>query len=122
MDQIIAALRDNAVLVNLATFFAGLLLGHRFNVFRDKRIEYNAAISPVREMLLKDRDYPSPMDKYPSIVDIDRIEPYLWRRQRRALGAALDQYAACRKEQLRQNPDTGSVSFADRITSILSRR
>jgi hypothetical protein len=33
------------------SFFSGAYVGHRFNLFRDKRKEFNSAASPIRKIL-----------------------------------------------------------------------
>ncbi|EOF5040211.1 hypothetical protein ACK1M2_001729 [Providencia rettgeri] len=58
MHEIVSVISDNltikiilAALWTAISFFAGAYVGHRFNLFRDKRKEFNSAASPIRKIL-----------------------------------------------------------------------
>jgi len=55
-----------AALVSLLTFFLGLILGHWLAIVRDKRKEFNKAVTPVRNWLLRAKDSPNPSTRWPS--------------------------------------------------------
>jgi len=71
------------VLLNLLTFFAGLFLGNRLALGRDKRKEFNEAAMPIRSWLLKEAENPSPYSRPPSTVEVDTFTNCLppWKRK-----------------------------------------
>ena len=49
-----------AALISLASFLFGVLMGHRFNLWRDRRNEFKKHVEPIILRLLTDRENPSP--------------------------------------------------------------
>lgn len=54
-----------AIAISTITFLVGLIAGNWLAIGRDRRKEFNAAIGPLRAMLLKERDIPSPVSPRP---------------------------------------------------------
>ncbi|EUD08598.1 hypothetical protein [Providencia alcalifaciens] len=59
MHEVVSVISDNltikiilAAIWTAVSFLAGAYVGHRFNLFRDKRNEFNDACRPAREILM----------------------------------------------------------------------
>ena len=81
-----------ASIVSILTFLVGLIVGHRFALFRDKRKEFNDAAAPIRFWaieLQKPKHFPAPK---PQDFEIDTFLQHLSGRQRKAFNAFLQEY------------------------------
>lgn len=87
------------------SFLAGLFLGHRLAIGRDKRREFNDAALPIREWLLKEIE--SVGWRRPSEIEIDTFEACLSAWQRRRFVAALQAYRSEFTAQTRQDGSGG---------------
>lgn len=97
-------------LVSALTFLLGFSLGHWLAFARDKRKEFNEAVTPTRGWLLKAKDSPSPFTRWPSEQEIDRFTHYLWPWQRRAFFRHLRCYKEMHESQQVQD-SIGEVSY-----------
>lgn len=70
------------VLLNLVMFLAGLLVGNRLAIGRDKRKEFNETAQPIRAWILREVEQPSPYTPRPNTVEIDAFISNLpfWKR------------------------------------------
>jgi hypothetical protein len=100
------------VLVGLFTFAAGLFLGHRLSLGREKRKEFNEAVQPVRTFFLAESESPSPHRKWPSQSEFDLLLQVMspWHR-RRFLKAQEGFHGAKRSAEV-QN-ELGEVLYSD---------
>lgn len=57
--------------MSLLTFFVGLLAGHRLQLARDRRKEFNKAAAPVRAWILKQIESPCFMKKQLTTEELD---------------------------------------------------
>jgi len=75
-------LKDNVPIISLMTFFLGLFLGNRLSIGRDKRKEFNAIAEPIRVILFKEKQNPTPYTKGIDDIDIFKLRELLplWRR------------------------------------------
>jgi hypothetical protein len=112
LDALAAIAKDSPIVFNGLSFVAGVYLGHRIALSRDKRQEFNRAVDPIRERLLRDIARPSWWVHIPTAIEIDRFEHLMlpWRRNamRRALGRLRDRH----REQERRTP-SGDSYYAD---------
>lgn len=81
-------------LINLLSFFFGFLAGHRLEVARERRREFNAAVTPLRDYVLNEMNQPySLLSRHPTVIQVDAFEcclPWYWRSGfRRAWNAQL---------------------------------
>ena len=84
---------------SFVTFLLGLLLGHRFALFRDIRKELNELITPVRAELAAEANNPSPFRRGISRHDADTIAARLhWPARHRFL-QACEQYWKAKEDQ-----------------------
>jgi|SRR5690348_4907731 len=72
----------NTGLVGFVTFLLGLLLGNWLAIGRDRRKEFNEAVTPIRIWLLRAKDNESPCTPWPPREIFDRFLHYLrpWQR------------------------------------------
>lgn len=94
------------------SFALGLLLGHWLSIDRERRKEFNSAVAPVREWLLREMHAPSPYSQPPTSAQLDEFQHYLsplgrWRFQR--VWAAQKRVRA----QLEVRDDAGQVFYSD---------
>lgn len=101
----------NALLLNLLTFFLGLLLGNWLAIGRDRRREFNEAVLPIRKWLLTDVDSPSPYTQWPSAIEIDTFTACLPAWKRSGFRKAIERHRAAHENQSRN--ESGSVRYAD---------
>ena len=100
------------VLVGLFTFAAGLLLGHRLSLGREKRKEFNEAVEPVRAFFLAESESPSAYRKRPSQAEFDFLLQVMspWRRRR--FRSALDVFYSAKFSAEVRN-ELGEVLYGD---------
>ena len=69
-------------IINFLIFFLGLFLGHRLNLGRELRKEFNDAAIPIRKWILDEIKNPSPYFKSPTDIELDTFVHYLpwWKR------------------------------------------
>jgi hypothetical protein len=130
IDELRQLITLNSALFGGAGFFLGLYIGHRLALGRDRRNEYNEIIEPLRERLVKQRDEPGVMSGGTlSSVELDRLDPYLWRWNRRRVREANDRCKKAR-EYLRSDrtgqpflmdPNGASKASAD-LLALLPKR
>jgi hypothetical protein len=107
------------------TFLLGLLLGHRFALFRDKRKELNELVGPVRRELSAEAERPSPMRAGIRGDDVDAIAARLhWINRRRFLKACESYWQAkqqTEKDALGQpfHDDPESIRQAVQVLLVL---
>jgi hypothetical protein len=81
----------DSVLLGLFTFAAGLLIGHRLSLGRDKRKEFNEAVQPIRAYFLAESENPSAYRKQPLTSELDLLfyKIHVWdrRKLRKAIAA-----------------------------------
>lgn len=99
-----------AALTSLLTFFLGLVLGHWLAIGRDKRKEFNDAVVPVRNWLLRAKDAPNPYAKWPSDEELDRFIHYLRSWQRAPFRKHLSRYRELHNTQQVQD-SYGQASY-----------
>lgn len=97
----------------VASFLLGFLIGHRLELLRHRRKEYNDAVSPIRERLITTLHLPSVHDRLPTASELDVIEHYLGPFARRRLRAAMARHGRHRQEQRHYN-GRGEVLYRDR--------
>lgn len=104
-------------------FLVGLLAGHRLELGRDKRKEFNEVSLQFRSKLLKEKESPSPYSTVANKVEIDQFESVLSFWQLPCFRKAWYNYEHARKKSIRQDPDYGSISFEnhDEIISHIDR-
>jgi hypothetical protein len=102
----------NPYLINTLSFLVGLLLGHRLALWRDKRKELNDIADPIRALLFKERNRPSPMFAGPTEIDADRLQYALpfWRR--RSFSNAWNAYQQAKQQGIGRGP-CGSCYFVN---------
>jgi hypothetical protein len=54
--------------VGLVTGLIGLLIGNRMAIGRDRRKEFNSFIEPIRILLLRERERPTPYSTIPDKI------------------------------------------------------
>ena len=101
-----------SVLLNLITFLAGLLVGNRLAIGRDKRKEFNEAAQPIRAWLLSEVEQPSPYSPRPNVVQIDAFVSYLPFWKRSGFREAYKRQDCARQDAMEQN-SIGGVSYKD---------
>ena len=107
----------DAYIMSLITFCAGLLLGNRLAIGRDKRKEFNAAAQPIRGWLIKESKKSSHINdwsdiRWPSDIDIDKFISCLPILRRRGFIKAYKHQEKVRDEQ-EARTDTGAVFYKD---------
>jgi hypothetical protein len=111
-----------ASIVSLLTFLAGLFLGHRLQLQRDRRKEFNDAVEPIRQwaISLKEADHHPPTK--PSKMQMDVFGQMLGSK-RSALSEIELQYDKIVKDAFRQDHRFGSVHYVglDRLHSLGER-
>jgi hypothetical protein len=102
----------DASLINLLCFLSGLLLGHRLNLLRDRRKEFNDLAGPLRERLLAERAPPIPMRSSLSAAGIDALQFRLFPWHRRGFLRCTERYHQA--QQAQQTRDTlGGASYRE---------
>lgn len=105
----------NQVLISLFTFLLGYLLGHWLAIGRDKRKEFNAAVAPIREWLLRVSKVPHPAQKRPSHAELDAYSCRLGRLQRKRFNSLLEAYDNSVHRLTQQDKDTGEIELSDML-------
>ena len=100
------------IIVGLFTFAAGLLLGHRLSLGREKRKEFNEAVQPIRKYILAEIDSPSAYRKPPSKAELDVVIHCMWWHQRYRFQKALNAFYEKKKEAEVRN-ELGEVLYGD---------
>lgn len=99
-----------ASIVSILTFLVGLLLGHRLQLQRDRRKEFNVAAEPIRQwaLLLREADHHPP--NKPSKVESDAFAQVIGGK-RSSFQEIERSYDVIVKDAFRQDPRNGSVSY-----------
>lgn len=100
-------------LISLFTFFLGLFLGHRLALGRDRRKEFNDIAQPIRAVLLKERENPTPYARGPSEIEADLLESAMPFWKRGGFSKALAAYRNAKKKNIVQEAMYGTCSFAN---------
>ena len=112
--------------ISLIAFLAGLFLGNRLAIDRDKRREWNDLIEPVRVMLFTEREIISPMSERISGYMLFKIRERLPGRKRRPFDLAVQQYQESASENNIAQLSWGVMTYRDEqavihaIESLLS--
>lgn len=101
-------------LLSFLTFLLGLLLGNWLAIGRDKRKEFNEAVTPIRGWLLRARDKPSPYDRWPSEQEVDRFIHYLLPWQRSGFKKRLRRYQQLHST-LQIQDSVGQVFYSENL-------
>ena len=113
MEQLLEVIGEaNLILLNSLSFLVGIFIGNRVAIGRDKRKEFNDAVTPVRAQLISMRDNPTPYHSILSGAEIDFIQHYMLPLRRWRFGNAIKRHARQRDEQMRQYAD-GQAFFED---------
>lgn len=108
-------------MVGLLTFFLGLLLGNWLAIGRDKRKEFNAAVAPIREWLLKQNETITDASP-PSNLELDTLMSCLgWWRRRKFWKAYTEQSAARSRSVSRDLYGTPTFSEEDAIANQIRK-
>jgi len=94
------------------SFLAGLLVGHRAALGRDRRKDHNDFVRPVRAELMRAAAGPNPYKGLISIEDQDFVQTYLWPWQKRRFRTCLAACATAHNEQAYQDR-LGQVLYKD---------
>lgn len=97
------------------TFFGtliGIYLGHRLQLGRDKRAEWNALIDPIRERLVSTASDLRGGQWYITPIELDRIDKYFDPISRVRLREAMTAHQKCCAEQIRTD-SAGQRYFVD---------
>lgn len=101
------------VVVSIATFALGLVLGHWLALGRDKRKEFNEAALPIRDWLLFALTHKHPFAHHPTDLQLDTFANCLGPRQRREFEHLFEDWKrVCRENQ--QQDETGQIVFQAR--------
>lgn len=106
-------------LLSLFTFFAGLLLGNRLAIGRDKRKEFNNVAQPIRAWLLDEIENPSPYNKRLTPIEIDPFVNCLPVWKRSTVRAAYECQDRARNDAEIRSA-TGEVSYGDDVVIKMS--
>jgi hypothetical protein len=104
-------------LFSLLTFFAGLFIGHRLAIVRDKRQEFNDAARPIREWLIRQAKHPSAYTQRPSDAELDEFISYLQIWRRRGFRRAYKNLQT-KREQCKYRDSFGQVLYSDEASII----
>lgn len=104
-------------------FLVGLLVGHRLELGRDKRKEFNEISHQLRSKLLEEKESPSPYSAVANKVEIDQFESVLPFWQLSCFRKAWNAYDYAKKKSIKRDPDYGSISFEnhDEIIKYIDR-
>ena len=100
------------LILSLFTFFAGLFLGNRLALGREKRKEFNDLARPIREWLLTEMNDPHPMSSGPTAIEIDAFSACLSTRHRAAFRDAHKSQSQARVVATRRTT-VGDVYYED---------
>ena len=107
----------------LVTFVVGVWLGHRSALRRDRRNDFNRAAAPVRALLRAAVASPSPMNRGPSVAELDMLEQFFGsRRSRSAWESAWQQYEAACNQQLRKDSFGGAIYARPEVVTAAAGR
>jgi hypothetical protein len=106
--------------VGLVTGLIGLLIGNRMAIGRDRRKEFNSLIEPIRILLLRERERPTPYSTIPDKIDFAVLRDRLTLRKRRAFDRALENYQKSKSEENQVRDQLGSVFYKDETLIIHS--
>lgn len=95
----------------LLTFLLGMLVGHRFALWRDRRKDFNQAAQPVLAFLLAESRETRPNRQRPSALELHTLRAFLsvWKRKRWL--QSWQRYEQRYKDALTQDPTTGQMFF-----------
>ena len=102
-----------ASILSILTFLLGALIGHRLNLWRDRRSEFNLALEPIRAWLLKVVDNPSAMYHSPGIVEMDAFTSRLGFIRSMRFNSLLKQYREALSKLSVQDAETGAIELSD---------
>ena len=103
-------LKEYAAVVSLFTFLFGLIIGNHLALSRDRRIEFNNFVQPIRLWLLSELEEPSPNRIIPSKIEMDNFIHCLPIRKRKKFKVHLIELEKIR-EQNSYVDDVGQVFY-----------
>src|SRR5688572_10038896 len=108
LDQIAKAISDHIIIFNFMSFLLGLWAGFRFNLWRDRRNDFNKACPAIRNWLIGEIEDPNTTPNTPSRVDIEFFVSLLpfWKRTRFA------KYWQTQSQELSKLPHTRDKEFS----------
>lgn len=109
----------NNYLFSLLTFLAGLLLGNRMAIGRDRRKEFNVVALSIRSWLIEEAKKPDPYSKRPSNIEIDIFTSYLPICKRKGFRKAYSQQEEERK-RLVTTDNYGQTFYKDEKPIIMA--
>ena len=94
--------RDNALMLEklLIAIMGGLIggwVGHYMALYRDKRIEFNEAIQPMKDLLVRARLDPRPENRLPDITEIAHVQSLLPKSKQKEYFNAWEQFMESKK-------------------------
>lgn len=121
MHDLFSMFKDEATIKIIAgtawtavSFFCGAYVGHRFNLFRDKRKEFNDAAAPIRLILLNQLK----SVKVWGVINHSVDECLYWslidktpKRRRRKLSSIWHKYLESQKSDYEVDPDEAGVTY-----------
>lgn len=100
--------RNWIALVGVAATFVGFVAGHRLNLFRDRRVEFNAFVAPIHKMAFDDIRSPNAMTGI-SVYTVDRLIAFQPWHRRRACRRAIEHYERAKRDGTGQEPQYGTA-------------
>lgn len=101
------------ILLSLFTFFAGLLIGHRLSLGRDKRKEFNEVVQRVRPVILAISKNPSPYNNSINDEDMRFLITGITPWKRRKFRKAWEHYNRARGSVTMLRDGAGGVFYSD---------
>ncbi len=90
----------------------GRLIGHKLSIYRDKRKEFNDAVLPIKNFLIKERAIPTPSCPIPDVTDITLVASMLSRKESRLFFKSWGKYKEARQNS-KGREKGGGVFYTD---------